>query len=169
LTAVAGKDLNDASAEIQAFSGVISTAVGSQTNIQIGVVNNSMGVQTGDYVSSKIDIADINVYGNIENKSGVANAASPQSKLGHEVTEQTGKQEAGYKGLQGFETLHPKAVGVENNIMGNGIKRLMGTDTDTQPALGGQYSQSGYKVGRKGVTVTLFEKTKSTIVVQQKN
>jgi hypothetical protein len=91
LTAVAGKDLNNALAEIQAFSGVISTAVGSQTNIQIGVVNNSMGVQTGDYVSSKIDIADINAYGNIENKSGVANAASPQSKLGHEVTEQTGK------------------------------------------------------------------------------
>jgi hypothetical protein len=69
--------------------------------------------------------------------------------------------------LQGFETLHPKAVGVENNIMGNGNKRQMGTDT--QSALGGQYSQSGYKGGRKGVTVTLFEKTKSTIVVQQKN
>jgi hypothetical protein len=152
LTAVEGKELKNASSEVQAFSGAISTAVESKTNVTIGVVNNDERVSTGEYETNQIDIADINAYGNMSNISGVANAASPQSKLAHEVTEQTGKQESGFKGREGFGTLHLKAIGVENRVIGNGVSRI--PDTDIQNSSG---SFSQYNVGNTRVEIKLRE------------
>jgi RHS repeat-associated protein len=169
ITNTEGKNIADASPEVQAFYGTINGAVSSATDVKIGVVNNSFDVSTGDYDQSRIDIADINAYGKIDNTSGVANAASPQSKLSHEITEQTGKQEAGFKKGEGFNGLHfDKAIPVENKVIGNGVTRIPYSDTEPQPTQGGQYSQTDYKVGKMRVTVTLFEQKGRTIVVQQK-
>ncbi len=99
ITNTEGKNIADASPEASAFYGTINGAVSTATDVKIGVVNNDEKVSVGDYEFGKMDIADINAYGNMQNTSGVANAASPQSKLAHEVTKQTGKQEAGLRGM----------------------------------------------------------------------
>lgn len=137
---------------MQAFYGAINGAVKSTTDVKIGVVNNDERVSTGEYTTNQIDIADLNAYGNIQNTSGVTNAASPQSKLAHEVTEQTGKQEAGFTGKQGFDALHTKAVGVENRVIGGGVSRIPDTDVINSS---GSFTQ--YNVGKTTVEIRLRE------------
>jgi hypothetical protein len=124
ISKVEAKDIENATAEVQAFINVIKNAVESKTDINIGIVSNSIDVSVGDYEFSKIDIADLDAIDNMKNNTGLPNVATSQSKLGHEISEQQEKQEKGFKGKEGFINSHKKTgLKNENKIIGNNVKR----------------------------------------------
>jgi RHS repeat-associated protein len=165
LSVVEGKSISEASESIQTFYNVINDADKSSTNIVISVDNANQEYGFGDYDSKSIDIVDINALENMKNETELPNVASPQSKLGHEVKEQTLYQESK---KSDFSSHHIEATKVEEKIIGSGVKR--GGDSDRYFNMNSgssvYYTDYSIKQGRRNREVQLSVsegRTKTTI------
>ena len=117
LTAVEGKDFSGASEQVKGFYDVLNQSVSNEGKVKINVLNGDDYVVVGDFETKAIDMKDLAAFENIDNKSGLPNAVSVQSKIAHEVAEQFDKQ---INGNKDFASAHTnKAIPAENRVSGS--------------------------------------------------
>jgi hypothetical protein len=168
------KNISDADESTQAFFKSISDPATHENKVEINVDNGDHSYFVGDFETASIDMQDLNAIDNMRNDTGEKNAASSQSKLGHEFTEQYGKQINGRNDFNGENGLHSMGMKVEETIQG--VKRL---PDNQQPVPsrgirsdGSVHSQGSTYFTVNGVPVQLIYfsegKINQTTVIQKK-
>ncbi len=142
--------------EQSAFLGTIEESVNADGVVEIGVVESNDQVPIAGFKSGRVDIDDVNAFGNGE-------GINQGSVLAHEVKEQHTKQIGGEKNPS---VAHAEGVKAENNVSGyqrgetdRNITKTYVPGTQTLGNRNGRASISGT------VNVTLTKGNK-TIVVQ---
>jgi RHS repeat-associated protein len=100
-------EMGKLNAQQKALYGIIKHVVNIKETVSIEVVSSSDAVVIGDYDSERIDIADVNAFG--EGK-----AVNQYSILGHEIAEQEIKQVL----FDDYDLAHSDGVNAENSISG---------------------------------------------------
>jgi len=139
-----------------AFLNTFDNAINDSKTTAIDIVANDPNVEIGDFVRSKIDVADVR-------KLGSSNLTSPefvsaQGAIGHEVSEQYEKQA---KGISNRASAHKTATSTENLI--NASIR----DEQSQKQLSGASStllQSGASIQSR-TTIGTVTKTVDIIII----
>ncbi len=147
------KQLSELTSEQRAMYGVMKDVVDAKGTVTIGVESGSKDVLIGSYVLEKIDIADIEAFG--EGKG-----VNQGSTLGHEIKEQQEKQLNG----KGYNDAHQDGMDAEKGITGYERQSAMAPSTRISQNADGTITGNADVIYTKGT-----EKVKASIHINSNN